>query len=104
MRPQSVTLTAVGTSQALPADHYITPFNIGLGLVISGGTPSVSVQHTFDDIFNASVTPTWFNHPSMNAVTASVDGNYAFPVRAVRLNYGAGPGTAVLTIIQAGRG
>jgi hypothetical protein len=102
MRPIVITVTGAGTSAAMAVlDHYQSPFNVGMGLVISG-TVSVTVQHTFDDVQNASVTPTWFNHTTLASVTASTDGNYAFPIRAIRLNQASGSGTSTLTVIQAG--
>ena len=101
MRPIVLAQTGSGSSSAAPMDHYITPFNVGFGVVTSG-TVTYTVQHTFDDVFNAAVTPTWFSHPNIAAQTASADGNYAFPVRAIRVNVSSGSGTATLTIIQAG--
>lgn len=104
MRPMVVAIAAgnTGASAPLPLDHYQSPFHVGFGLVISG-TATVSVQHSFDEI--AVTTPasaTWFNHPSVSGVTASIDGNYAFPVRAIRINLSSGTGSATLTAIQAG--
>lgn len=104
MRPITVSVTGAGVSNPLPQDHYISPFNIGFGVTVSG-TVTYSVQHTFDDVFAAGYNPatgTWFNHPDATGLTANVDGNYAFPVTAIRLSVGAGTGTATLTTIQAG--
>jgi hypothetical protein len=78
-----------------------SPFNVGLGVVVTG-TVTYSIQHTFDDVFNPTVTPTWFNHPSLASLTVNTDGNYAFPVRAIKVLVTAGSGTATATIIQAG--
>lgn len=101
MRPITQSQTGVGTTTAVPMDHYISPFNVGFGVVVSG-TVTYTVQHTFSDVFNTSVVPTWFNHPVIAAQTANQDGNYAFPVTAMRLNVTAGTGTATITIVQAG--
>ena len=101
---RTITLTSTGTavSAAAPMDIHQSPFNVGMGLVISG-TVNVKVQHTFGDILNtAAASLTWFDHPTMTALTASADGNYAFPVTAIRLNQASGSGTATLTIAQAG--
>jgi hypothetical protein len=105
MRPTKVTVTNVGVSNPIPMDQYLTPFNVGLGAVIVSGTPTYSVQHTFDNVFDPSYNPstgTWFNQPDMTAQTTSVDGNYAFPVSAIRLNVTAGTGVVALTVLQAG--
>lgn len=99
MRPVVVVRVGTGTSAAVPLDLNISPFNVGIGVLVSG-TATYSIQHTFDDPGSAS--PTWFNHVSLNGLTANADGNYAFPVRAVRVNVTAGAGTVTTTFIQAG--
>lgn len=107
MRLVSLTVTGVGVSAPIPLDNYISPFNVGFGVLIAGA-PTYSVQHTFDDVFAAGFNPataTWFTHPTIVNQTANADGNYAFPVVAVRLNVtavGAGTDSATLKLIQAG--
>jgi archaellum component FlaF (FlaF/FlaG flagellin family) len=101
MRPVVVSKTGAGSSSTVPLDHYQSPFNVGFGVVVEG-TVNYTIQHTFDDIFNASVTPVWFNHPTVNGQTTNADGNYAFPVRAIKVLVNSGAGTATLTAIQAG--
>jgi hypothetical protein len=82
-------------------DHYISPFNIGIAVVVSG-TVNYTIQHTLDNILDAAVTPVWFSHPTLVSLTANADGNYAFPVRAVQLLINSGTGTATATVLQAG--
>jgi hypothetical protein len=101
MRPSKVSLTGTGTSAWIPCDIHITPFNIGLGCVVTG-TATYTIEHTFDDVQDATVTPTAFPHSVLANQTANQDGNYAFPVKAVRLHITAGTGTVALTVIQAG--
>lgn len=96
-----VSKTGVGSSQTVVLDYHQNPFNIGFAVTVSG-TVNYTVQHTFDDIFNASITPTWFNHPTVAGLSVNADGNYAFPVRAVRVTVNSGSGTARFVIIQAG--
>jgi hypothetical protein len=103
MRPVTISVTGVATSSIAPLDRLISPFNIGLGAVVSG-TVTYTIQHTFDDIYDSTVTPTWFPHATLVNLTANADGNYAFPVRAIRINNTAGTGTTTLTILQAGSG
>ena len=93
--------TAAGSTSAAPMDTYGAPFNVGMGVVVSG-TVNYTVQHTFDNVLDSTITPTWFNHPVMASLTANQDGNYAFPVAAIRLTVNSGTGTATLNIIQAG--
>lgn len=101
MRPVVVAKTGAGSSSIMPMDHYQSPFNVGIGVVVTG-TVNYTIQHTFDDIQNAAVTPTWFSHATLAAQTASADGNYAFPVRGIKVLVNSGSGTATATIIQAG--
>ncbi len=101
MRGVIVSQTGVGSSATIPLNPFDNPFNVGLGVVVTG-TVDYTIQHTFDDVQNAAVTPTWFNHSSLAALTVNADGNYAFPVSAVKILVNSGTGTATATIIQAG--
>jgi len=76
-----------------------TPFNVGFG-VVKTGTVDFTVQHSFDD--PAVGFTTWFNHPTVAAQIANADGNYAFPVTAIRITMNSGAGTVTLKLIQAG--
>lgn len=97
--PSIVTQTGTGTSAWIPVDHTQNAFAIGFGCVVSG-TVTYTVQHTFDNIQDASVTPTAFDHSTVSAETTNQDGNYAFPIRAIRLNVTAGTGSVTITILQ----
>ena len=101
MRPTTKAVTGVANSAWIPLDHNVNPFNVGFGVVVSG-TVTYTVEHTFDDVQDPDVTPIAFPHASVTGKTTNQDGNYAFPVRAVRLSVTAGTGTATLTVIQAG--
>lgn len=107
MRPSRVTVGAVASSPPIPLDTYRGPFNVGIGVVLSAGaTLTYTVEHTFDDVFAQGFDPataTWFANSGLTARTASLDGNYAFPVTAVRLRVSSHTeGTATMTVIQAG--
>lgn len=107
MRPVRVTVSSVAASAPIPLDTYADPFNVGIGVVLSAGaTLTYTVEHTFDDVFAAGFNPstaTWFANSGISAKTTSFDGNYAFPVTAVRLNVTARTGgSATMTVIQAG--
>ena len=77
-----------------------TPFNVGFGVTITGA-PTYTVQHTFDNPWTTA-SPTWFDHPTVAAEVANADGNYAFPVAAIKVVVTSETGTATLTVIQAG--
>jgi hypothetical protein len=101
MRPIVVTKAgSTGTTAWIPMDYKQSPFNVGLAVVLSG-TATYDVEHTFDDIFDPNVTPTAFKHSVLTAQTTNKDGNYAFPVRAIRLNVTAWTsGNATITLLQ----
>jgi hypothetical protein len=107
MRPIRVTVGALGASAPIPLDTYRGPFNVGVGVAVAAGsTLTYTVEHTFDDIyaptFNAA-TAVWYSNTGLSAKTASDNGNYAFPVMAVRLNVTAyTSGSATMTVLQAG--
>ena len=100
MRQQVVSKTGVGSSDSIPMNLDSTPFNVGFAVVVTG-TVTYTVQHTFDNPWTTN-SPVWFDHPTVAAEVASADGNYAFPVAAIKVAVTAGDGTAQLTVIQAG--
>lgn len=104
MRQMIVSSTS-GPSSPLVMNLNATPFNVGFGVVVQG-SPTYTVQHTFDNLSNATGSGTgfvtWFNHPTIASETINADGNYAFPVSGIRVNVTSGTGTATLTVIQAG--
>ena len=107
MRPIFVTVTGANTtSSVIPTNTYANPFNVGFGVTVVSGSVNYTVQHTFDDVWSSTFNPStanWFNHPTVAALTASSDGNYAFPVTGIRIIGNAGnTGTAKLSLIQAG--
>lgn len=99
MKLQTVSKTGTGSSAALVMNTNVTPFNVGFGVIVSG-TVDYTVQHTFDD--PAAGFTTWFNHPTIAAQIANADGNYAFPVTAIRITMNSGTGAVTLKLVQAG--
>ena len=100
MRQQVVSQTGVGSSAIIPMNLDSNPFNVGFGVVLTGAA-TYTVQHTFDNPWTTN-SPTWFDHPTVAAEVANADGNYAFPVAAIKVAVTAGAGTATLTVIQSG--
>jgi len=107
MRPVYLSVTGVGNSAVCPPNNYVTPFNIALGVTVTG-TVTYTVQYTFDNVFASDYNPAsgnWTNHPTLTAQTATKDSNIAYPVSGIRLITTIGTtGSATLTIIQAGGG
>jgi hypothetical protein len=94
-------------------DIYIRPFNIGIGVSASSSATTYSIQHTFDYIGGLSSNfvgwissaAQWYDNTGISgAAGSSVNGNYAFPVSAIRLNVLSGSSQTVVTakLIQAG--
>lgn len=104
MRPTSVTVGSATTSPILPVDWRSKNFNLGIGCVISAGANLVyKIQHTFDNIFDSTVTPVWFDHLVMTGLVANKDGNYDVPVQAVRLNVTSyTSGSVTMTLLAQG--
>lgn len=102
MRPQVFSVTGTGTSAWIPVDYKQAPFNVSFGVVVNG-TVTYDIEHTFDDVRVAGVTPTAFKHATVTAQTANKDGNYSAPVMAVRINNTAGTGTTTVTLLQGVR-
>lgn len=103
MRPIRLVQTNAGNSAVAALDIHKHPFAVGIGVKVTG-TPTYTVQHTFDDVLAKDFDPataTWFDHPTLKTLAANGDSNYAFPVRGIRLVV-TGTGTVELTAIQAG--
>lgn len=100
MKPVIRSQTGVGSTPWIKLSNKVSPFNVGFGCAVNG-TVNYTVQHTFDDP-DTTQTPTVFNHSNVAAATANQDGNYAFPVAAVRLTVNSGSGSVAMTLIEAG--
>lgn len=92
-----------GFSVPVPLDTLVNPFSVGVGVNIISGGATYTVQHTFDDIYaGAPAAANWINHVYLAGLTVSSDGNYAFPVRAIRLQVNSGTGTVRMAVGQSG--
>ena len=106
-RPVRVATSGVSVTAPIPLNNYAVPFNVGFGVKLSAGASlTYTVEHTFDDVYAPTFSPStavWYSNATVVTQTANRDGNYAFPVTAIRLNITVwASGTATLTSIQAG--
>ena len=124
MRQIVVTQTGIGQTTAVPLDPYIAPFQVSIGLAIAGDA-ECDVQHTYDNIFDSSITPSWYSTASVGSSSSALlqesgflllqengseilTGNESFsvyidyPVSAVRLNTAVNTGSIRMTVLQAG--
>lgn len=90
-----------GQTNWMVLDDFISPFNVGLGVTVTG-TIDYSLRYTFDDV-QTDASPSVFLHPDFDTVTASGSGNIAFPCTAIQLIVNSSTdGTAAFTVAQAG--
>lgn len=124
MRQIVVVQTGTGSTAAIPLDTYQAPFQVSIGLAINGEA-ECEVQHTYDNVLDASVTPTWYPTASAEGATSNLlqengdlllqeDGSTIltgvesfgvyidYPVSAVRLNTAVNTGSITMTVLQAG--
>jgi hypothetical protein len=67
----------------------ISTFAIGFGCSVESGTPTYTVQQTYDGV-------TWYAHASVSAETTSQEGNYTSPISAFRLKITAAGGVKLI--------
>lgn len=124
MRQIVVTKVGTGSTAPIPLDPYQAPFQVSIGLLIDGDA-ECEVQHTYDNVFDPSVTPTWYPTSSAQSESnfllqetgdqllqedgsALLTGNESFdmyiefPVSAIRLNAAVNTGSIKMTVLQAG--
>ena len=99
MKPMNVSLTGTGTSSPVPVDYTQVGFVVSVAAVVTG-TATYSIQHTYDDVLDASVVPTWFTDTDLLGKTANVDGSFVSLIRAVRINITSGTGSVRMTVLQ----
>ena len=113
MREQRQTITGNGSgiqnTSPLVMDIHRNPFNVSIVVDTDGSTTTATVQYTLDDPFRTdyatdyATDATWLSHADITTTAADADANFAFPVRAIRLQVSAaGTDTWVMTVIQAG--
>ncbi len=95
----SAGVTALGAGPWLPMDYIQVPFNIGFGCVLTGAA-NFTVQYSFDDPFADTPVFTALDHPFVAAASANASGNFAYPVRNVRLKINSGTGSVAFTVLQ----
>lgn len=101
MNPISITYDTTGTKDGIMLDWRVTPFQVSYDVIknTGGGSLSVTVETTLDNIMDPSITPVWTAVGS--ALTATTRGTLTAPVQAIRFNIGTLSGTTVtLKLLQ----
>ena len=103
----AVGVGAVSGAQAwIPLDIHRKPFDTSffINRTTGGGDSTCRVEHTHMNVLADSSVPAVavYRHEDASAVAVSADGNYAYPVRAIRLNitHGSGAATYEFAVIQ----
>lgn len=90
----------IGYSAASSSPSYYVPnqqipgFNIGFGCRVVSGSPTYTVQQTYDGV-------AWYDHASVAGETTSQEGVYTSPIAQFRLIWTAA-GSVALTAYQLG--
>lgn len=100
----TVGTNGVGSTQWFSVGYHTTPVNLGIGVVVTG-TINFTVEYTYDNL-NGTTPPAIWPLTALASKTAATDSNILFPVTGVRLtqNSFTNPGTATMSIVQAGLG
>lgn len=99
-RPLVFSLAEVGSTPWKPMDWRSPNAKISIQCVVTG-TVNYDIEHTLDDVQDPDITPTAFDHETLVAQTVSADGNYFFPIMALRLTINSGTGSVVVTVLQS---
>jgi hypothetical protein len=86
-------------SASIPCNWRSDDFKASV-FVKLGTSGTYTVQHTPTDIQSLTAVRQWYNHDSMAALTANDDGNYLFPITAIRLLMTAQVGATTLTVLE----
>ena len=99
MRPITVTTSDASggakNSATIPMDYNSSViFNVGITCMVTG-TVNYTVQHSNDNT-------NWIANANISAATGTLDTNYMFPVKYIRLLQSSGSGSVTMTVIQVG--
>lgn len=101
--------TTYASTGWIPLDHRKEDFKVSLAVILSSGASlTYTVEHTLDDIQDITKIKdagviNALPHETLVGKSASDDGNYYFPIRAVRLTFPSfTSGTAMFTVTQSG--
>lgn len=96
------TVTATGAQVPCIVDNSQSPFSLSAAVgLIGAGTATFSVEFTFDDVNDPSITPIWFPDPNL-APDKSANGftSIVMPIQAIRINVSAISGSLRFTVLQ----
>lgn len=100
MNPVSVTYSGTGAQTPIQLDYRVPIMNASWVVIVPGGvTTSLTVDHTYDNVNDPSVTPVWL---SSAAITATTEGTFTTPYQFMRVNIASlSGGNVTLKYVQA---
>ena len=101
MKPNTISLTGVGSSTPMIINVNVTPVNIGFVAVVTGTVSAYTIQYSMDDPNSSTGLVNWFA-TSISAASATANGNLTYPITALRISIATGTGSVALTMTQAG--
>lgn len=102
MRPIRFVTASGSTSNPIPLDVNISPFNVTVTCIPVTG--NATLQYTTDNIWASTYLPasgTWLTLAAMNAQATTKDVALTSPVTAIRI-VAAGGGSVTTQVVQAG--
>lgn len=100
MRPMVTPVLTTTAEESVPfvLDYMQSNFKVGFGCVITGSI-SYTVQHSFQ--LPSDPNAVWFDNASVVTSAANESGNYAFPIRSIKLLVDSSTGgTVQMTVLQ----
>lgn len=108
----TVGTSGVGSTPWKVVDVHLTPVQVAFNLNITG-TINCGIEYTYDAVpgqypnignlpWTYPTAPQAILHPSLQGLTASIDGALTVPFRAWRATVNSGTGSVVVTAINAG--
>lgn len=93
----------VGASVPRGNDRQTAPFTMSVATILKSGSVNWTIEHTYNDVFDPTVIPVWFDHSVIAAQAANKDGVYSQPVAATRTKINSGTGVVTTIMLQASR-
>lgn len=96
----TVGTSAVASSRPIFLDSWAAA-QVALQVDVTG-TVNATVQQSLDDLQAGYASMTWVNHPdsALVALTSTVQGNYGYAPRAVRITLNSGTGSVAMAVTQ----
>lgn len=99
----SITGTTITGGPSIPLNYDNVVIGVGFICEVTG-TVNYTVYHTYDDIFDSTVTPVWLPHGISNMVNATTtqESNFVIPVAAMQVILNSGSGSVKVVALQQG--